>query len=188
MVSGQVVVPTQPASAAIDTGTTLIGGPTADVDTFYQQIGGVPNPQTPGYYVYPCSPPPQVSFSFGGQNWSISPDDFLLSQVDERTCVGSIFAVDLDPINPTFEPNWIVGDTFLKNVYSIFRSSPPSVGFAQLSSLALSSSKNGPVPVPTTGANPPQVTAGTNAGYRNFGISCSQWLFSAMVLLGAYLV
>jgi cathepsin D len=185
-----VLIPSQPASAAIDTGTTLIGGPTADVTRFYSQIGGQPYPQSPGYFTYPCNPPPQVSLSFGGQNWSISPDDFLLGQVSTRMCVGSIFAVDLVPSNPTFQPSWIIGDTFLKNVYSVFRSSPPSVGFAQLSPLAISSSKEGPPPVPTIGSNLPQATAGkgAGAGYRNFGISSSHWLFSGMVLLGAYLV
>jgi hypothetical protein len=30
-------------------------------------------------------------------------------------------------------PDWVIGDAFLKNVYSVFRFSPgPSVGFAQL--------------------------------------------------------
>ena len=30
-------------------------------------------------------------------------------------------------------PDWVIGDAFLKNVYSVFRFSPgPSIGFAQL--------------------------------------------------------
>ena len=48
-------------------------------------------------------------------------------QVSESTCVGGFFALDT---SGTSAPPWIVGDTFLKNVYSVFRASPPSVGFA----------------------------------------------------------
>lgn len=72
-------------------------------------------------------------------------------------------------------PSWIVGDTFLvrhhffvclclvadslvffpnqKNVYSVFRFNPPSVGFATLSSAATSQNDvNGAVPTPTIGS------------------------------------
>ena len=31
-------------------------------------------------------------------------------------------------------PAWIVGDVFLKNVYTVFQGNPPAVGFAQLAS------------------------------------------------------
>ena len=37
-------------------------------------------------------------------------------------------------------PSWVVGATFLKNVYSVFRSQPAAVGFAELSNAAGGSS------------------------------------------------
>lgn len=37
-------------------------------------------------------------------------------------------------------PSWVVGATFLKNVYSIFRYQPAAIGFAELSSAAGGSS------------------------------------------------
>ena len=53
-------------------------------------------------------------------------------------CAGAIF--DLSTGSNISEgggnPNWIVGDTFLKNVYSVFRSQPAAIGFAELSKAA----------------------------------------------------
>ena len=37
-------------------------------------------------------------------------------------------------------PSWVVGATFLKNVYSVFRYQPAGVGFAELSNAAGGSS------------------------------------------------
>lgn len=81
-----------------------------------------------------------------------------LGTVGQGLCLGGIF--DLTQGSDVGEgggnPSWVVGDTFLvscifhpfifirysslsltqKNVYSVFRSNPPSIGFAQLSSAA----------------------------------------------------
>ncbi|KAJ3490948.1 hypothetical protein NLJ89_g11387 [Agrocybe chaxingu] len=53
-------------------------------------------------------------------------------------CVGAIFDLTLGSniVSGSGNPSWVVGDTFLKNVYSVFRATPPSVGFAELSSVA----------------------------------------------------
>jgi cathepsin D len=87
--------------------------------------------------------------SFGGPLWSVSPADFQMSNLGDNNCVGAFFELDTG----SSAPAWIVGDTFLKNVYSVFRFNPPSVGFASLSQEALS--MNGgdlPVPSPTIGS------------------------------------
>ena len=61
---------------------------------------------------------------------------------DSSICAGAIF--DLTAVSNIGEgggnPNWIVGDTFLKNVYSVFRSQPAAIGFAELSEAAGGSS------------------------------------------------
>ena len=43
------------ALAAIDTGTTLIGGPTADVQAIWNAVGGTAIPSMPGYYQFRMS-------------------------------------------------------------------------------------------------------------------------------------
>jgi cathepsin D len=101
-----------------------------------------------------CSTTVNVAISFGGQTWSISPDDFKLAQVSSSQCVGAIFVFS----GPSSGPGWIVGDTFLKNVYSVFRANPASVGFAALAPDAQSSVTQNGVPTATIGAASVSVT------------------------------
>jgi cathepsin D len=129
------------ASVAIDTGTSLIGGPSGAVAAFWKAVpGSAPIPQQQGLYGFPCSTDIQVSVSFGGKTWAIDSRDMnlgLASRADPDTCVGVIFDIEAGtggrPRNSR-NPSWIFGDTFLKNVYSVFRLDPTSVGFALLGS------------------------------------------------------
>jgi hypothetical protein len=141
------------AIAAIDTGTTLIGGPATAIAEIYAQI---PNSQAgtgnlEGYYLYPCSTTVTVTMAFGGKSWPISNDDFKAQQLNSNTCMGAFFELSTG----SNAPAWIVGDTFLKNVYSVFSFSPLAVGFAELSSTALA--MNGAV------ASVPSATVGSAA-------------------------
>ncbi|KAI0793728.1 aspartic peptidase domain-containing protein [Fomes fomentarius] len=169
--------------AAIDTGTTLVGGPPDVIASVYAQIPGSQalSGDNDGYYTYPCSTDVNVTMRYGSStiSWPISKDDFLLMQVDSNTCVGGFFALDT---SGTSAPAWIVGDTFLKNVYSVYRATPPSVGFAQLSQTALAmNGQLGPAPSPTIGEVSATVT-GTTAGTgsdRNSGVNAANRMSSA---------
>lgn len=152
------------AIAAIDTGTTLIGGPSKDVAAIYNAIpGSQPLPQSGGLYAFPCKTQVAVTMSFGGKSWAINIADMIIAQVPQSSdCVGGIFDLSLGSNVPpdSGNPSWVVGDTFLKNVYSVFRSSPPSVGFAQLSAQAgagSSSNSGGLIPPTSSLRGPPGV-------------------------------
>jgi len=156
-----VAVGTGSASyAAIDTGTTLVGGPASIIANLYAQIPGsaAASGNYQGYYTYPCSAAINISLSFGGRSWSVSQADFELAQIGAGQCLGAFF--DLTSNSPA----WIIGDTFLKNVYSVFRYSPPSVGFATLSETALAmNSLGGSIPSPTiSSVASVQATGGTD--------------------------
>jgi len=134
--------------AAIDTGTTLIGGPQDTIAAIYASIPGSEpaSGDYEGYYSYPCDTNVNVTMSFGGRSWSVSSADFVMTKVSGNTCIGGFFATESTPA-------WIVGDTFLKNVYSVFRYNPPSVGFADLSETALAmNAPGGTVPTATIGS------------------------------------
>ncbi|EMD38776.1 hypothetical protein CERSUDRAFT_47764 [Gelatoporia subvermispora B] len=184
--------------AAIDTGTTLVGGPSDVISEIYNAIpGSSPISSMQGYYSYPCDTQVEISLKFGSSStsWPISPADFMLEQIDADNCVGAFFEVDN---SGTTAPPWIVGDTFLKNVYAVFRSSPgPSVGFAQLSSTALAmNGARGSPPTPTIGSAAAAVTATTglqtgtnrssNGGARtaaHAGVLGASALFSLLLCL-----
>ncbi|KAI0267050.1 aspartic peptidase domain-containing protein [Gloeopeniophorella convolvens] len=153
------------ALAAIDTGTTLIGGPTAAVNAIWgavsgsQALGG----NMAGFFSFPCNTKLTVSISFGGPSWPVSIEDLNLGTVSGGQCLGGIFDITQGTnVQPgQGNPSWIVGDTFLKNVYSVYRASPPAVGFAQLSDAAGGSS------------GPPSSSSGTSSSSSSSEISSS---------------
>ncbi|KAJ3749651.1 acid protease [Lentinula detonsa] len=133
--------------SAIDTGTTLIGGPSDAVQNFYASIPGSSTVQgEQGFFSFPCSTSLNTTISFGGTAWPISSADMNLGQVSKGSsdCLGGIFDLSLGSNIPenSGNPSWVVGDVFLKNVYTVFRgiasssSGTPAVGFAQLSTTA----------------------------------------------------
>ncbi|KAI0081991.1 acid protease [Panus rudis PR-1116 ss-1] len=137
----QVSIPTGNAAlSAIDTGTTLIGGPSAGVKAIYAAIPGSQalSGSLAGFFSYPCTTQIQVSMSFGGKLWPIDPADMNLGRIPSGQCLGGIFDLTQgsDVGSGGGNPSWVVGGTFLKNVYSVYRADPPSIGFAQLSQLA----------------------------------------------------
>jgi len=183
-----VTLPTGSASySAIDTGTTLVGGPTSAIQAIFAQIpGSAPaSGSYEGYYTYPCDTQVNVSISFGGPFWSVSPSDFKLMQQSDSQCIGAFFEMETGGN----APSWIVGDTFLKNVYSVFRFNPPSVGFATLSSTATAQNDaNGVVPSPTIGSV--VAVSATNAGSDRFSSAAlptqSLSVFTAIVAASVF--
>ncbi|KAN0103783.1 acid protease [Russula decolorans] len=140
--SNSVTVPSGQASyTAIDTGTTLIGGPAAQVASVYAQIpnsvAGTGNYE--GYYLY--------GHILSGQ------------------CVESIFVYT----GTSNGPGWIIGDTFLKNVYTVFRANPASVGFAALATGVQSSVTENGVLTPTIGSVSVPVSVTGSSGLGRVG-------------------
>lgn len=120
-------------SAAIDTGTTLIGGPDTIIAALYAQIpnsGALSSAE--GYYGYPCDTTINATITFGNQQYTLSSADFEVSEISDGVCLGAFFSVG--SVTSRSSLNWIVGDVFLKGVYSIFSagSSTARVGFASL--------------------------------------------------------
>jgi hypothetical protein len=136
----------------IDSGTTLITGPMRDVAAMYDKIPGS-RANDDGSWSIPCDTSSRVAFTFGTKTWSIEPADFVIADDEEGfECTGAIEGSDGD--SPY---DWLLGDAFMKNVYSVFRFDPPSVGFAAVGS--------GGVDNPP----PPAVSSSTSTGSRGNG-------------------
>ncbi|KAG6817357.1 hypothetical protein H0H93_007311, partial [Arthromyces matolae] len=106
------------ALAAIDTGTTLIGGPSGDIAAIWAAVPGSQTvPFMSGFYSFPCTTDVTVTISFGGTAWPINTSDINIGQLSATStqCVGAIF--DLGAGSNIDEgsgnPNWVIGDTFL---------------------------------------------------------------------------
>jgi len=165
--STDIDLPDDQSYVAIDTGTTLVGGPSDQIAQLYATIPGsaVGTGNYDGYYTYPCDTTVSVSLRFGSSaiNWPVSPSDFQLTKLSPEMCLGAFFV-----LNPSggSAPTWIIGDTFLKNVYSVFRASdPPAVGFASLSETAIAlNGVQGELPMPTFVSSPVDVIASASPG------------------------
>ncbi|KAI0081507.1 acid protease [Panus rudis PR-1116 ss-1] len=114
-----------PVAAIIDTGTTLIIGDSKNVAALYSAIPGS-RLSSDGYYSFPCSSTPTVKLSYGGKAFAIAPSLFNLGRESfaSNYCVGAVVPAD--------ESFWVVGDTFLQNVYTAFDLGKNRVGFANL--------------------------------------------------------
>ncbi|KAI0361663.1 protease [Trametes cingulata] len=114
----------------IDSGTTLIYGPPKAVETFYKSIPGSSLFDTEnGFYKFPCNAmPSDVAFNWGGMDWTISVENFNAGKANDDECVGAIAAKEMGLGNNV----WLVGDSFMKNVYSAFSFDKNAVGFAML--------------------------------------------------------
>ncbi|EIW79067.1 acid protease [Coniophora puteana RWD-64-598 SS2] len=118
----------QEVHAIVDTGTTLIIGDPAQVDTFYASLGAKNATELgQGFYSFPCDAFPDVSITLGGKAFAISKESFNFGPVaaGASECAGGI-------IGQAGAPFWILGDVFLQNVYTAFDYGNAQVGFAQL--------------------------------------------------------
>ncbi|CDO76342.1 hypothetical protein BN946_scf185011.g6 [Trametes cinnabarina] len=130
-VNGKSVLEKTPA--IIDTGTTLIIGDKKSVAAIYSAIPGSEDASDTiekGYYTIPCDSDAVVALTFGGRAFNISSDQFRGDPLDsdKSRCMGGVVATD----DTEF---WIIGDTFLRGVYTVFDMGSKRVGFADLKQL-----------------------------------------------------
>ncbi|KAK0560046.1 hypothetical protein OC861_006432 [Tilletia horrida] len=123
--SFEVTGATGTQTGIIDTGTTLLIGPPDVVTQIYQSLGVQTQTQNGEVYgVYPTNSPPSISLTFNGTPFTISPDA-LSFQVQGTQTIGGLIGADIGA-----GPAWIVGDTFLQDVYAVFDKGNLQVGFA----------------------------------------------------------
>ncbi|KAF8893556.1 aspartic peptidase domain-containing protein [Infundibulicybe gibba] len=157
-VQRKLITITSGQSAIIDTGASSIGGPKRAVSAIWNAVPGSQRVTNilgvdnilAGYWAFPCTTRVSISLSFGSKLWPIDPADMNLGPLPSSSslCVGAIFdlrrATNFDSVSGG--PSWVIGDVFLKNVYSVFRMTPPSVGFAELSAAARLPGSSTPYP------------------------------------------
>ncbi|KAM0793341.1 hypothetical protein ACM66B_000796 [Microbotryomycetes sp. NB124-2] len=139
---GGVPIELELRPVAIDTGTSLIGVPAEAARSIYARIPGS-RQHTETFYTFPCDTAVDLSLTFDGQTYPVDPRDFSNGRItpESNDCLGAVFV-----LSQAHAGKWIIGDAFLKNVYSAFRFTPPSVGFAKLRGRDETLQSLGPVP------------------------------------------
>lgn len=130
----------QGCDAILDTGTSLITGPSEEIRALNKAIGGFP--LLTGEYLIQCSRIPElppVSFRLGGVWFNLTGQDYVIKilQSDVGLCLLGFQALDI----PKPEgPLWILGDVFLGTYVAVFdrgdKNIGPRVGLARARSRA----------------------------------------------------
>ncbi|CAH7688937.1 aspartic peptidase A1 [Phakopsora pachyrhizi] len=110
--------------ATIDTGTSIIGVPMVDAKSIYANIPGAIS-QGGGQFAFPCTALPMVSMNFGGKTFAINPLDMSIGKDKQGNCIGGIVGLNKKGV-------WLVGQVFLKNVYTVYDQKNFTVSFADL--------------------------------------------------------
>ncbi|XP_034019201.1 nothepsin [Thalassophryne amazonica] len=116
--------------AIIDTGTSLIAGPTNDILSLQQLVGATPT--AIGEFLVDCarlSSLPHVTFILGATEYTMTSEQYIRKEMlgDKELCFSGFQAVDI--VSPE-GPLWILGDIFLTEYYSIFDRGQDRVGLA----------------------------------------------------------
>ncbi|XP_051004410.1 napsin-A [Acomys russatus] len=130
----------QGCGAILDTGTSLITGPSEEIRALNKAIGGFP--LLTGQYLIQCSKIPElppVSFRLGGVWFNLTGQDYVINilRSDVGLCLLGFQALDIPKPEGPF---WILGDIFLGTYVAVFdrgdQSRGPRVGLARAQSRA----------------------------------------------------
>lgn len=109
-------------SAIIDTGTSYAMMTPDDAKTLHNMIPG--SSKSGSKYLVPCDTDAELRVIFSGVSYAISPKDYV-GDKSGSDCASNIIAQE------AFGENvWLLGDVFLKNVYSVFDYDDNKIGFA----------------------------------------------------------
>lgn len=128
-VGGTVMFCSEGCQAIVDTGTSLITGPSKEIKQLQKAIGAEP---IDGEYAMECdnlNVMPDVTFIINEIPYTLQPTAYTLQDfVDGMNFCSSGFQ-GLD-IQPPAGPLWILGDVFIRQFYSVFDRGNNLVGLA----------------------------------------------------------
>ena len=110
-------------TAIVDTGTSQLFLPPLQAKVLFSKIPGSQQADAETYHI-PCDTTTKIEMVFGKVPFSISPADYVGDPVaGGKLCTCTIFGVKVQT-----DTQWLLGDVFLKNVYSVFDGDKARIG------------------------------------------------------------
>ncbi|XP_063307593.1 cathepsin E [Pelobates fuscus] len=125
-VDGEVVFCSGGCQAIVDTGTSMLTGPSSDIVQLQTALGFTASDGEYGVDCSTLSGMPSITFTINGIGYTLSPEQYTLPQ-GEGFCSSGFQGLD---IQPPAGPLWILGDVFIGQYYSVFDRGNNRVGFA----------------------------------------------------------
>ncbi|KAH6949890.1 aspartic peptidase domain-containing protein [Fusarium avenaceum] len=110
-------------SSFIDTGTSFMFGSPENVKKVHALIDGAESSDGITYTV-PCDSNGNMTIAFSGVDYVISPKDWISPPNKEGKCTSNLYGFEV------VKGAWLLGDTFIKNVYAVFDADERRIGFA----------------------------------------------------------
>lgn len=155
-------------SAIIDTGTSFVLMPSDDAIALHKLISG--SAQSGETFTVPCLATEIVQLSFGGVTFNISTADYVGRNLGGGACASNIIG------RQTFgSTQWLVGDVYLKNVYTVFDFDGSRVGFGVKGEekVASATTVSGSLLIPSKTSSPAGTTAPTAVSQQSLSASAS---------------
>merc|ERR1711966_339771 len=115
--------------AIVDSGTSLLAAPTADMKKIAAAVGATAVPLSGGKeYTVDCnSAGPDIEFVIGGKTYTLKKEDYVINE--QGQCL--LGSTGLDVPAPA-GPLYILGDVFMRRYYVKFDVDNKQLGFAQI--------------------------------------------------------
>ncbi|KAJ8613107.1 hypothetical protein CTAYLR_004782 [Chrysophaeum taylorii] len=116
---------TTATKAIVDSGTSLLTGPTSEVAALADSLGAKAVGSTGEYLISCNADAPDLSFKLGGELYTLAFEDYIID--DEGECILAILGMDIpEPAGPL----WILGDVFMRKFYVKFDYDGQQIGIA----------------------------------------------------------
>lgn len=116
---------TTATDAIVDSGTSLITGPTQVIRQIAQEIGATPT--ITGQYTIDCNlldTLPDMSWTIDGNDYVVPGKNLVLQA--SGMCIFAMMGMDF----PAPGPQWILGDVFMRKYYTVFDYEKERIGLA----------------------------------------------------------
>ena len=119
---------TSATKVILDTGTSVLGGPSSDVAALAAQVGA--KKFLNGEYTIDCSlvdSLPDLEVTMGGNTFALKASDYVLNV--QNVCLFGFVGLDVPAPRG---PLWIMGDVFMRKYYTAFDWGNKRLGFAPI--------------------------------------------------------